>query len=560
MGATAPDLLASAEAALAAGDIDGATAAVTASLAERDTGDGRFLAGVLHMMDERYVEAGREWQEAFRLHRAGGAPRQAARAAIEVARLFGSDPRSVAITRGWIERARTVLAGEGPCVELGHLELVVMACDRTDLDELLAGADRALAIAVEHGDAALEARALADGGLALVSMGRTRDGFARLDAALATITAGEVDRDTAGLCYCSMLSAADRAADHRRAQEWSRVAWRLSDDLDGRPRVMRTHCGVAYGSVLGAIGEWQAAEEHLLAALGPPGDPTIAHRALAVAHLADLRLDQGRVDEAADLLAPFEDAVTSCGPLARVHRARSELDLAAAVLRRGVSELAGDALRRAPLLALLVEVELDRAAVARARAAADDLAAVASGVDLASVAAAAQVADGRVRAAGGDRTGARQAFATAKSGLIDGDNPMALATLRLALAEVLAADGDTAAAVDEARAARAAFDRLGAQPARDRTDALLRGLGQSGSPRPRPPAAAVGSLTRREREVLDAVARGLTNAQIAERLFISAKTVEHHVGRVLAKLGVRSRAEAAALSVRAAATGNGGST
>jgi DNA-binding NarL/FixJ family response regulator len=229
------------------------------------------------------------------------------------------------------------------------------------------------------------------------------------------------------------------------------------------------------------------------------------------------------------------------------------VDLAAAVARRGVSEMVGDALRIAPLLSLLVEIELDRGDAAAARAAADELAVLAGRVDLPAVHAAADVADGRVRAATGDSTGARAAFAAAKARLVGGDSPMALATVRMALAEVLAADGDTPAAVAEARAALACFDRLGARPARDRADERLRSWGDTARSRPRDATTAVGALTRREREVLDAVARGLTNAQIADELFISAKTVEHHVGRVLSKLGVRSRAEAAALSVRAAA-------
>jgi len=553
VGATADELLATAQAAVKTGDIDAADAAVTASLAERETGDGRFLLGALRMIDERYEEAAGEWQAAFGRYRDAGDRRRAARAAIEVARLFGGDIGLDAMGRGWLERARAVLEDEGPCAEWGHLELAAMACDRPDVDEVLARAERALAIAVEHGDADLEARALADGGLALVSQGRTREGFARLEAALATISAGGVDWDTAGLCYCSMLTACDRAADMRRAVEWTRIAGQLTDRLGGRLRVMHTHCRVAYGSVLCATGRWPEAEAQLLDALGPVDAPAIAHRPLAVAHLADLRLDQGRVDEAADLLSPFEEWVTSCAPLARVHRARGELDLAAAVARRGVSEMVGDALRSAPLLSLLVEIELDRGDPAAARVAADELAVLADQVDLAAVHAAAEVADGRVRAATRDSAGARGAFAAAKARLVDGDSPMALATVRMALAEVLAADGDTPAAVVEARAALACFDRLGARPARDRADAVLRSWGDTARSRPRDAAAAVGSLTRREREVLDAVARGLTNAQIADDLFISAKTVEHHVGRVLSKLGVRSRAEAAALSVRAAA-------
>ena len=52
-------------------------------------------------------------------------------------------------------------------------------------------------------------------------------------------------------------------------------------------------------------------------------------------------------------------------------------------------------------------------------------------------------------------------------------------------------------------------------------------------------------LTRREREVLDLICAGRTNAEIAAHLVISAKTVDHHVSAVLAKLGVRTRQAAA---------------
>ncbi|AXH36939.1 DNA-binding response regulator [Humibacter sp. BT305] len=64
-------------------------------------------------------------------------------------------------------------------------------------------------------------------------------------------------------------------------------------------------------------------------------------------------------------------------------------------------------------------------------------------------------------------------------------------------------------------------------------------------------AARLGELTEREREVLVAMAEGLTNSEIASRLFLSESTVKTHVGRVLMKLDARDRVQAVILALRA---------
>jgi DNA-binding CsgD family transcriptional regulator len=220
------------------------------------------------------------------------------------------------------------------------------------------------------------------------------------------------------------------------------------------------------------------------------------------------------------------------------------------VLRRGIEELTGDLVRRGPLLGSLVVVELARGDVEAARAAAGDLADLAGEGGLPELHARAERADAQVLATLGDRVAAVASMRSAKAHLDPDERPLLVGELRIELAELLAADEDAPGAIAEARAALTCFERLGAAPARDRASALLRSLGDTGRSRPQRASDVAAALTKREQEVLDLVAEGLSNAEIADRLYISKKTAEHHVGRVLTKLGVRSRAEAAALSVR----------
>ena len=109
--------------------------------------------------------------------------------------------------------------------------------------------------------------------------------------------------------------------------------------------------------------------------------------------------------------------------------------------------------------------------------------------------------------------------------------------------------GQALATTDEEvdlRRALAEFERLGARPGVAAVARRLRTLGARGIPRgPRPATRAnPANLTARELQVLDLMALGLGDAKIADRLFLSPRTVGHHVSSILGKLGVRSRAEA----------------
>ena len=99
---------------------------------------------------------------------------------------------------------------------------------------------------------------------------------------------------------------------------------------------------------------------------------------------------------------------------------------------------------------------------------------------------------------------------------------------------------------EDLRQALEIFNRLDAKPAAAAAQAMLRRLGASKIPRgPRPTTRRdPHGLTARQLEVLDLIAEHLTNAEIAQRLFLSERTVDHHVSAILSKLHVQTRDDA----------------
>jgi DNA-binding CsgD family transcriptional regulator/tetratricopeptide (TPR) repeat protein len=124
----------------------------------------------------------------------------------------------------------------------------------------------------------------------------------------------------------------------------------------------------------------------------------------------------------------------------------------------------------------------------------------------------------------------------------------ALAVALLGLAGAAAGAGDRTAAGEAIDEVAAIASALGTLPLTAAADTLARRIGLRGFGHPA--ASGTEILTAREREVLRLVAEGQSNSRIAERLYISPKTASVHVSRIIAKLEVSNRVEAAAVAHR----------
>jgi ATP/maltotriose-dependent transcriptional regulator MalT len=401
-------------------------------------------------------------------------------------------------------------------------------------------ARKALEIARRHGDLDLEVWALSEQGRGLVSLGDVDAGLAMLDEAVAAATAGGCNLIIVGDACCNMLSACDRAADFTRAVQWCEVVDAFARRYNAIP--IFHYCRVVYCGVLIATGRWVEAERELQAALRAVEQKYPAEKVHSLSRLALLCVRRGRFEEASQLLSGLETHGVAAEASAALYLARGQAALANGVLERRLDAL-GDGLPAVPLLTLLVQAHLALGAIAPARAAAERLTAIAERAKQPPMYAQASLSAARIALASG--SDAEALFEKACTLFEASGMPFETALARLEWAEVLGA-ADRAIASEDARLTLSLFEQLHARPYADRATALLRKLGAGTRPGPR----TSGPLTSRERQVLNLVSHGLSNLEIGERLFISPKTVEHHVGRILFKLGLRTRAEAVAWALR----------
>jgi DNA-binding CsgD family transcriptional regulator len=468
-------------------------------------------------------------------HRDRGDDTAAARCAFWIAlmQLFRGE---TARAGGWLARAQRLL-GERECAEQGYVLLPVVERQlrQGDAESAIATASRAATLGERFNDRDLVAVARHLQGRGLLQLGRLETGLALLDEVMVAVTTRELSPVMTGLVYCSVIEACQRAWALDRAAEWTSA---LNQWCDAQPGLVAftAACLVRRAEIMQMRGAWpealreaqRACERvaHLPGRRPPPA---------ALYQQAEVHRLRGQYREAE---AAYRDAgAGGWDPqpgLALLRLAQGRTERAAQSIARALAAAVGP-LERSRLLPAQVEIALAAGDRDRARKSVDELEDVAASFAAPALRAMALQARGQVQLADGDAASAvgslRQAWQIWK----ELDATWLVARTRALIGHACRALGDADGAALEFRAAREAFEQLGAAPDIERLDATSRGTAGHAYP-----------LSARELEVIRLVAAGKTNRTIAGQLAISEKTVARHLSNIFAKLGLSTRAAAAA--------------
>ena len=529
-------MLDEARAAVARHDWTAALAAARAAVAD----PGSVLAA-----DRADLEADAAWwlgrldeciaarELAYRAYDGLGDERRAGQAAVWLWEHHAISARP-AIASGWLRRARRALEAHPTCEEHGHLLLreAEMAHGSGQLDDAVAIADRALVLGRALHSADLEAEALQTKGRVLIDRGQLDEGMGHLDEAMLFAIEGRLRPFSTGKVYCSLIAACEEVDDFDRAAEWTEAAsrWAQQHPFAIFPGICRVHRAI----VLKRRGALAEAEREAVQACDELRSSHRTAGAAAFAEVGDIQRRLGDLEEAERAFAKAQEIRGGpCGGLALLRLAQGHVDAAMEIVTSCVAS-ATNRLARASLLPMLVHVAVAADDLTTAAAAMAELEEIAAAFSTPSLRATAASTRGRLLLARRDPE-APGVLRVAADGWQALDVPYEEATARTLLGQALRVAGDEAGAATAFARATELFDQIGAH-----LDARL--VEDGGRP-PRP-----SGLTDREVEVLRLIAEGLTNSEIAARLFLSVKTVSRHLSNIFTKVGVTSRAGATAFA------------
>ncbi|WP_410788140.1 LuxR C-terminal-related transcriptional regulator [Kribbella sp. C-35] len=441
-----------------------------------------------------------------------------------------------AVGNGWAARAERLLVDQPEdVVERGYLRIhdFFRCLDDGDFPGALAVGEDIVAIARRHGDPDLLAQGLVCKGRLLLYSGRVPEGLALMDEAMVGVAAGELSPIFAGTVYCAMIEGCQEVLDFGRASAWTAALTRWCDSQPDlvpftgqcavhRGQILRLHA--AYPEALAefedACRRYEASGSDVAAglALGERGD------------VLRIRGDFTAADASYDEAAGFGYEAQPGRALLMV--ARGRVPGAVAAVRRLLAET-GDPVHRSRLLAGAVEVLLAGGELSDADDAAVQLSTIAESFGCVGLRASAAYCLALVALAQDDPDRALPHARTAARLWGELRAPYELARAKVLVGRAVRLLGDDDSATAELAAACRSFAELGTEPARQGVERLI---GRS----------TAGGLTGRELDVLRLVAVGNSNAEIAERLVLSDKTVARHLTNIFAKLDVPSRTAAAA--------------
>lgn len=496
-------------------------------------------------------------ERAYRAFRERGARLDAARVGMSIAMTHIGFLGAPAVSRGWLRRAKGLVEDLDPTpihgwISLGEGFLAAVydkdAAKGRELSEEAAKLGRSL------GDVHLEMMATGQAGFCMVLAGEVKEGMPLLDEAVAAAIGGELtDKGVITNTCCYMITACQRVRDYDRAAQWARKA--MDYCRDWTDRTTFSYCRSEIANTMIWRGKWEEAERELRSTLSELGDSQPSISGMASARLADLRRRQGRFDDARALLDEIgsESLRGAFGPDILLSRALLALDRGD---HAGASDLAERYLRRVPRespperLDAVAAFALARLREDDAAGAADallELKQVAESLGTEAVRATAGFVGGIAAVAAGDPEAARRSLEDAVDLFERSRGVQESGRARLELARVLAELDRRDAAEQEAKVALTALSQLGAAADVAAVEEMLKRLGAR--PGRRTEGGAV--LTEREAEILRELAKGLSNQEIAEALFLSVRTVERHISNIYAKVGAHGKAARAAATAYA---------